>query len=132
VRASGIGVGRGALIRLGQGASKRRSRFPGTKVGRSSSPGRTLRRGGQGGRRSGRRSDEPPLAALPTAEDATLREPNAAKKDWISRNGAQERSFKSGYRPRTADSRASKTDPEANPMTWAKKRAASSATRLTT
>ena len=62
----------------------------------------------------------PALAALPTAEDATLRERNAAKKDWISRNGAQDRSFKSGYRPRTSDSRASKTDPEASPMTWIK------------
>jgi hypothetical protein len=62
----------------------------------------------------------PALAALPTAEDATLRERNAAKKDWISRNGAQDRSFKSGYRPRTSDSRASTTDPEASPMTWIK------------
>ena len=51
----------------------------------------------------------PALAALPTAEDAALRERNAAKKDWISRNGAQDRSFKSGYRRRSADSRASKT-----------------------
>src|SRR5215210_6977745 len=63
----------------------------------------------------------PTLAALPTAEDATLRERNAAKKrDWISRTGRQDRSFKSGYRPRTSDSRASKTDPDASPMTWAK------------
>jgi len=62
----------------------------------------------------------PALAALPTAEDATLRERNAAKKDWISRNGAQDRSFKSGYRVRTSDSRASKTDPEASPMSWTK------------
>jgi hypothetical protein len=60
------------------------------------------------------------VAALPTAEDTTLWKRNAAKKDWISRNGAQDRSFKSGYRPRTSDSRASKTDPEASPMTWTK------------
>jgi hypothetical protein len=60
------------------------------------------------------------IAALPTAGDTTLRERNAAKKDWISRNGAQDRSFKSGYRTRTSDSRASKTDPEASPMTWTK------------
>jgi hypothetical protein len=60
----------------------------------------------------------PAVAALPAAEDATLRERNAAKRDWISRAGRQERSFKSGYRPRTSDSRASKTDPEASPMTW--------------
>jgi hypothetical protein len=62
----------------------------------------------------------PAVAALPTAEDTTLWERNTAKKDWISRNGAQDRSFKSGYRPRTSDSRASKTDPESSPMTWTK------------
>jgi len=65
-------------------------------------------------------TSSPALAALPTAEDATLRERNVAKRGWISRNGAQDRSFKSGYRPRTSDSRASKTDPEASPMTWTK------------
>ena len=32
------------------------------------------------------------IAALPTAEDTTLWERNAAKRDWISRNGAQDRS----------------------------------------
>jgi hypothetical protein len=58
------------------------------------------------------------IAALPTAEDATLRERNAGKRDWISKNGRQDRSFKSGYRPRTSDSRASKTDPDASPMTF--------------
>jgi hypothetical protein len=63
----------------------------------------------------------PTLAALPTAEDTTLREKNAAKRDyWISRTGRQDCSFKSGYRPRTSDSRASKTDPDASPMTWTK------------
>jgi len=62
----------------------------------------------------------PAIAALPTGEDATLRERNAAKRDWISRNGAQDRSFKSGYRPRTSDSRASKTDPDASAMAWTK------------
>jgi transposase len=62
----------------------------------------------------------PALAALPTAGDAALRERNVAKRDWISRNGAQERSFNSGYRPRTSDSRASKTDSDASPMSWAK------------
>jgi transposase len=63
----------------------------------------------------------PAVAALPTAEDATLRERNAAKnRDWISRNGRQDRSFKSGYRPCISDSRASKTDLDANPMTWTK------------
>lgn len=43
----------------------------------------------------------PAVAALPMADDRELRAKNAAKSDWISRNGAQERSFKSGYRPRT-------------------------------
>ena len=62
----------------------------------------------------------PAVAALPMADDRELRAKNAAKCDWISRNGAQERSFKSGYRPRTSDSWASKTDPEASPMTWTK------------
>jgi transposase len=62
----------------------------------------------------------PAVAALPMADDQELRAKNAAKSDWISRNGAQDRSFKSGYRPRTSDSRASKTDPHASPMTWAK------------
>jgi hypothetical protein len=61
------------------------------------------------------------VAALPTAEDATLWERNTAKRDWISRAGHQERSFKSDYRPRTSnDSRASKTDPDATPMTRTK------------
>jgi transposase len=62
----------------------------------------------------------PAVAALPMANDRELRAKNATKSDWISRNGAQDRSFKSGYRPRTSDSRASKTDPDASPMTWAK------------
>ena len=57
---AGFGVGRGTLLRLHQGGSERRSRFPGTKVGRRSSPRRrTLRWGGQGGRGSGRRREEP-------------------------------------------------------------------------
>jgi transposase len=60
------------------------------------------------------------LEALPTANDQELRVKNAAKSDWISRNGAQDRSFK-GQRPRTSDSRASKTDPDATPMKWPKK-----------
>ena len=62
----------------------------------------------------------PSAAALPTAEDASLRaRNNAVGGDWISRAGRQDRSFRSGYRPRTSDSRASKTDPDATPMTWA-------------
>jgi hypothetical protein len=60
------------------------------------------------------------LDALPMADDQDLRTKNAAKSDWVSRNGAQDRSFK-GQRPRTSDSRASKTDPSATPMKWPKK-----------
>jgi transposase len=62
----------------------------------------------------------PAVAALPMANNRELWAKNAPKSDWISRNGAQDRSFKSGYRPRTSDSRASKTDPDASPMTWTK------------
>jgi transposase len=74
----------------------------------------------------------PAVAALPTAEEATLQERNATKSDWISRAGRQERSFKSGYRPRTSDWRASKTDPEAQALWLGPRRAASSVTRPTT
>jgi transposase len=56
------------------------------------------------------------IAQLPTACDNSLREQNATKSDWISRARRQDRSFKSGYRPRTSDSRASRTDPDATPM----------------
>jgi hypothetical protein len=63
----------------------------------------------------------PPIAGLhllPTADDHELRAKNAAKKsDWIRREGRQDRAFKSGYRKRTSDSRASRTDPDATPMT---------------
>jgi hypothetical protein len=66
----------------------------------------------------------PPIAGLhvlPTADDHELRTKNAAKKsDWISREGRQDRSFKSGYRKRTSDWRASRTDPDATPMTRSK------------
>jgi len=65
------------------------------------------------------------LDALPMADDRDLRAKNAAKSDWVSRNGAQDRSFK-GQRPRTSDSRASKTDPDATPMRWAKKKGGTS------
>jgi transposase len=59
------------------------------------------------------------LEALPTAENQELRARNTAKGDWISRNGAQDRSFK-GQRPRTSDWCASKTDPSATPMKCSK------------
>jgi len=58
-------------------------------------------------------------ACLPTAADPVLRERNAAEKDWVSRDGAQDRSFKgTPWRERTSDTRASRTDPDATPMTW--------------
>jgi transposase len=58
--------------------------------------------------------------ALPLADDQELRTKNAAKSDWISREGRQDRAFKSGYRKRTSDSRASRTDPDATAMTRSK------------
>jgi transposase len=57
-------------------------------------------------------------ARLPTAADPALRERNAAQEDWISRDGAQDRSFQGPWRARTSDTRASRTDPDATPMTW--------------
>jgi transposase len=59
------------------------------------------------------------LDALPTAENQALRVQNAAKGDWISRRGAQDRSFK-GQRPRTSDWCSSTTDPDATPMKCSK------------
>ena len=60
-----------------------------------------------------------PEACLPTTNDPALRERNAAEEDWISRDGAQDRSFRVPWRERTSDRRASRTDPDATPMTWA-------------
>jgi transposase len=56
------------------------------------------------------------LDALPTPEYDTLRAANAGQSDWISRAGKQVRSFSSGARKRTSDSRVSRTDPDATPM----------------
>jgi transposase len=58
---------------------------------------------------------------LPTANDAKLTMANAQRHDWISREGRQDRAFKSGYRERTSDLCASRTDPDATPMTRFKK-----------
>ena len=44
----------------------------------------------------------------PTAEDAALREKNATGRGWISRDGAQDRSFRNPWRERTSDPRASR------------------------
>jgi hypothetical protein len=61
--------------------------------------------------------DASPAYALPTAGEEALEENNARKsKDWISRDGRQERSFSSGPRQRTADRLLSTTDPDATPM----------------
>jgi transposase len=55
--------------------------------------------------------------ALSTAGDDRLKENNAQKsKDWVSRDGRQDRSFISGPRKRTADRLISTTDPDATPM----------------
>jgi transposase len=57
---------------------------------------------------------------LPSAGDAALLDRNAAWRDWVSRDGAQDRSFEgTPWRERTSDTRASRTDPDATPMTWA-------------
>jgi transposase len=62
--------------------------------------------------------DAPATDALPTAGDEALKEDNAQKqgKDWISRDGRQDRAFSSGARERTADRLVSTTDPDATPM----------------
>jgi len=62
-------------------------------------------------------SDEALTDALPTVGDERLKEDNAQKsKDWISRDGSQDRTFTSGPRKRTADDLISTTDPDATPM----------------
>ena len=57
-----------------------------------------------------------PEASLSTADDEALKERNAAKSDWISRNGRQRREVKGVWYRRTADFLASKTDPDSSPM----------------
>jgi Transposase domain (DUF772) len=54
--------------------------------------------------------------ALPTSEDAELSLTNAAKSDWISRAGSQEREVKGNFYRRKADLYLSKTNPDASPM----------------
>jgi hypothetical protein len=62
--------------------------------------------------------DEESVDSLPTAGNEDLLRSNSASEDWISRSGTQDRSFSSGPRKRTSDSRASKTNPDATPMKW--------------
>ena len=62
-----------------------------------------------------------PLAAedldpLPSSEDAQLICANAAKSDWISKAGHQDREVKGNFYRRKADLFLSKTDPDASPM----------------
>jgi transposase len=62
--------------------------------------------------------DDESIHSLPTAGNKDLLRSNCASEDWISRSGKQDRSFSSGLRKRTSDSRASRTDPDATPMRW--------------
>src|SRR5215211_4041998 len=54
--------------------------------------------------------------ALATSEDAELALTHAAKSDWISRAGSQDREVKGNFYRRKADLFLSKTDPDASPM----------------
>jgi len=66
-----------------------------------------------------RSGEEEPVRYLPTAADEDLLRRNRASEDWISRGGAQDRSFEgTSWRVRTADTRASRTEPDATPMRW--------------
>jgi hypothetical protein len=53
---------------------------------------------------------------LPSADDEILIAQNAAKDDWISRNGRQRREQKGVWYRRKADFLASHTDPDSSPM----------------
>jgi transposase len=60
-----------------------------------------------------------PTEALPSADDEGLAAANfAAGSDWVSRGGEQDRSVRSGSYRRVADTRASKTDPDATPTRY--------------
>jgi transposase len=56
------------------------------------------------------------LYELPSVGDDALAEANAAKDDWISRNGRQRRERKGVWYRRKADFLASSTDPDSSPM----------------
>ena len=53
---------------------------------------------------------------LPSAEEEVLIAENAARDNWISRNGRQRREQKGVWYRRKADFLASKTDPDSSPM----------------
>jgi transposase len=56
------------------------------------------------------------LYELPFVDDNLLAEENAAREDWISRNGRQRREQKGVWYRRKADFLASSTDPDSSPM----------------
>jgi transposase len=56
------------------------------------------------------------LYELPSVGDNALAEDNAAKDDWISRDGRQRREQKGVWYRRKADFLASSTDPDSSPM----------------
>ena len=56
------------------------------------------------------------LDPLPSSEDAELICANAAKSDWISKAGCQDRGVKGSFYRRKADLFLSKTDPDASPI----------------
>jgi transposase len=56
------------------------------------------------------------LGHLPHSNDEKLFTTNAAKEDWISRVGRQDREVKGNFYRRKADLFLSKTDPDASPM----------------
>jgi hypothetical protein len=63
--------------------------------------------------------EESPVAELyelPSIGNKALAEENAAKDDWISRDGRQRREVKGVWYKRKADFLASKTDPDSSPM----------------
>jgi transposase len=62
---------------------------------------------------------ESPMAVLyelPSVGDTALAEENAAREDWISRDGRQRREQKGVWYRRKADFLASSTDPDSSPM----------------
>ena len=61
------------------------------------------------------------ITALPLAGGKKLADASA-EGDWVSRGGRQNRSVRSGSYRRVADTRASKTDPDATPMRYGKEK----------
>ena len=92
-----VSVGQGAVFRLDQGESERLRGQLAPQVRRRGAFLERLFEDEKTSEAEGRvsgSSAEMGLDALPRADDQDLRAKNAAKSDWISRNGAQDRSFK--------------------------------------